>query len=196
MLRRTLSACSADVKAKAYLSLIRPKLEYGSEAWNPHTNKDVKRLENIQRQAAHFVFQDFRRTTSVTLLIQQLDGTAFKPDIFSTSQNVCFIKSSISLLVSPCFSPHFQHVSSSIRRNNSLCYQQPNSKVDVYAYSLYPRTIRIWNRLPEAIHVVCAPSISAFKPICSQAWKKQAKREAPWALGNFVIWREKIKKYI
>ena len=58
------------------------------------------------------------------------------------------------------FPPHFQHVSSSIRCNNSLCYQQPNSNVDVYAYS-YPRTIRIWNRLPEA--VVCAPSVCAFK---------------------------------
>ena len=49
MLRRTLSACSADVKARSYLSLVRPQLEYGSEAWNPHANNNVKRLENIQR---------------------------------------------------------------------------------------------------------------------------------------------------
>ena len=92
-------------------------------------------------------------------------GTASKPDAFSTSQ-LCFIKSSISLL-NITFPPHFQHVSSSIRRNNLLCYQQPNSNVDVYAYSFYPRTIRIWNRLPEA--VVCAPSVCAFKPIALNA---------------------------
>ena len=70
-------------------------------------------------------------------------------------------------LVNITFPPHFQHASSSIRRNNSLCYQQPNSNVDVYVYSFYPRTIRIWNRLPEAVE--CAPSVCAFKPIALNA---------------------------
>ena len=161
MLRRTLSACSADVKARSYLSLVRPQLEYGSEAWNPHANNDVKRLENIQRQAARFVFQDFRRTTSVTPLIQQLQWDSLQTRRL-LNQSVMFYKIQHQL-VNITFPPHFQHVSSSIRRNNSLCYQQPNSNVDVYAYSFYPRTIRIWNRLPEA--VVCAPSVCAFKPI-------------------------------
>ena len=165
MLRRTLSACSADVKARSYLSLVRPQLEYGSEAWNPHANNDVKRLENIQRQATRFVFQDFRRTTSVTPLIQQLQWDSLQTRRL-LNQSVMFYKIQHQL-INISFSPHFQHVSSSIRRNNSLCYQQPNSNVDVYAYSFYPRTIRIWNRLPEA--VVCAPSICAFKPIALNA---------------------------
>ena len=153
MLRRTLSACSADVKALAYLSLVRPQLEYGSEAWNPYTNNDVKRLENIQRQAALSVFQDFCRTTSVTPLTQQLQWDSLQTKHL-LNPSVMFYKIQHQL-VNITFPPHFQHVSSTIRRNNSLCYQQPNSNVDVYAYSFYPRTIRIWNRLPEA--VVCAP---------------------------------------
>ena len=120
MLRRTLSACSADVKARSYLSLVRPQLEYGSEAWNPHANNDVKRLENIQRQAARFVFQDFRRNTSVTPLIQQLQWDSLQTRRL-LNQSVVFYKIQHQL-VNITFPSHFQHVSSSIRRNNSLCY--------------------------------------------------------------------------
>lgn len=73
MLRRTLSACSKEVKARAYLSLVRPQLEYSGEAWNPHTQTDINRLEQVQRQAARFVHSDYRRTTPVTPLVQGLE---------------------------------------------------------------------------------------------------------------------------
>ena len=42
LLRRTLAPCSEDVKTKAYESLIRPGLEYASEAWCPPCSEDVK----------------------------------------------------------------------------------------------------------------------------------------------------------
>ncbi|XP_072025130.1 uncharacterized protein [Amphiura filiformis] len=72
MLRRTLSACSKEVKAGAYLSLVRPQLEYSGEAWNPYTQCDINRVEQVQRQAARFVHADYRRTTPVTPLVQKL----------------------------------------------------------------------------------------------------------------------------
>ena len=162
MLSRTLSACSADVKARSYLSLVRPQLEYGSEAWNPHANNDVKRLEKIQRQAARFVFQDFRRTTSVTPLMQQLQWDSLQTRRL-LNQSVMFYEIQHQL-VNITFPPHFQHVSSSIRRNNSIA---TSNQTPMLPYSFYPRTIRIWNRLPEA--VVCAPSVCAFKPIALNA---------------------------
>ena len=73
MLRRQLSPCSRVVKTKAYEALVRPKLEYASQIWNPNTLKDIKRIEQVQRNAARFVFADYRKTTSVTPLINQLD---------------------------------------------------------------------------------------------------------------------------
>ena len=51
VVRRTLKACTPAVKERAYQALVRPKLEYASCAWNPHTDKDVKALEQIQREA-------------------------------------------------------------------------------------------------------------------------------------------------
>ena len=37
LLRRILSGCSPEIKSKAYLTLVRPKLEYAITVWNPYT---------------------------------------------------------------------------------------------------------------------------------------------------------------
>ena len=34
--------------------MVRPIIEYGSAAWDPYYEKDIKRLERIQRKAARF----------------------------------------------------------------------------------------------------------------------------------------------
>ena len=41
VIRRTLHPCHPEVKKVAYMSLVRPKLEYSSAAWNPHTQNDT-----------------------------------------------------------------------------------------------------------------------------------------------------------
>ena len=48
VIRRTLHPCNPEVKKVAYMSLVRPKLEYASPAWNPHTQNDTTRLEKVQ----------------------------------------------------------------------------------------------------------------------------------------------------
>ena len=73
LLRRTLSPCKQEVKAKAYQTLIRLQLEYAAETWNPHTLDGVNCLEKIQRASARFVYGDYCRITSVTHLITTLD---------------------------------------------------------------------------------------------------------------------------
>ena len=39
IIQRSLHAAPKDCKIVAYQSLVRPKLEYASTAWNPHTKK-------------------------------------------------------------------------------------------------------------------------------------------------------------
>ena len=55
VLQRNSSSCSAVVKERAYLSLVRPVCEYSSVAWNPYTQKDIICVESAQRRVACFV---------------------------------------------------------------------------------------------------------------------------------------------
>ena len=44
-LRRNLSKCSTSVKASAYLSLVRPVMEYASSVWDPYQQNLIQILE-------------------------------------------------------------------------------------------------------------------------------------------------------
>src|SRR5664279_3860596 len=72
--RRNVYSCSPEAKALAYTSLVRPHLEYAASAWDPHLSMDIAQLESVQRRAARFACNDYRRrrTTSVTGLLEHL----------------------------------------------------------------------------------------------------------------------------
>ena len=71
-LRRNLSRCTRKLKATAYLSLIRPTLEYAASVWDPRLAKDRNSIEVVQRKAARFVHGDYRRTASPTNMLNDL----------------------------------------------------------------------------------------------------------------------------
>ena len=73
LLNRTLSPCSQNVKSIAYKMLVRPKLEYASEVWNPYTMKCIQKIEQIQRNSCRFIFHEYRRVTDTSLLINRLN---------------------------------------------------------------------------------------------------------------------------
>lgn len=55
LLRRALYGAPSSVKAIAYKTLCRPKLEYAAEVWDPCLAKHADRLEMLQNKAVRFI---------------------------------------------------------------------------------------------------------------------------------------------
>ena len=71
-LKHILNKCSSEVKESAYLTMVRPQLEYASDVWDPHQVGDIMKLEKAQRRAACWVLSDYSRFGTVTLMLDQL----------------------------------------------------------------------------------------------------------------------------
>ena len=57
------------LKESAYLTMVRPQLEYASDVWDPHLVGDIMELEKVQWRAARWVLNDYGRFSSVTLTV-------------------------------------------------------------------------------------------------------------------------------
>ena len=54
----------------AYTAIVYPKLKYAFAAWDPYLQKDIVKLERIQRKAARFCTKNYHPTTSITEMLQ------------------------------------------------------------------------------------------------------------------------------
>ena len=71
-LRRNLGKCHTNIKKQAYISLVRPQLEYASVKWDPHRQNQIDQLEKIQRRAVRFVCGNYQREASVTAMREDI----------------------------------------------------------------------------------------------------------------------------
>ena len=74
-LQRNLRGCSKDVKNTRYWTFVRPLMEYALTVWDPVGNKTSQQnfeLEAEQNQCARFVVGDYRRTSSITAIKEQI----------------------------------------------------------------------------------------------------------------------------
>ena len=71
-LNRNLKGCPKKLRDTAYISLIRPALEYSCSVWYPHKKSNKDKIEKVQRRAARFVSNNFRRKASVSEMLHEL----------------------------------------------------------------------------------------------------------------------------
>ena len=60
-LNMNLKGCPKKLRDTAYISLIRPALEYSYSVWHPHKKSNKDKIEKVQRRAARFISNNFRR---------------------------------------------------------------------------------------------------------------------------------------
>ena len=60
-IRRNIGSCPEEIKKQAYLTLVRPHLEYACSAWDPHLQKHINQIEMVQHRAARFITNNYSR---------------------------------------------------------------------------------------------------------------------------------------
>lgn len=156
-LRRNMRNCTRKVKNTTYTSLVRPIIEYSSPVWDPYKNNQIAQIEQVQRKAARYVFNDYRSRTpgAVTNMIQNLEWESLESRR-TKCRLIFFYKIKNNLVEVP------NMLNQSDRRTRGAHkIRQISSSKDFYKFSFFPATITDWNRLPE--QVALSPDLESFK---------------------------------
>ena len=78
-IKRNLKDCPQKLKEIAYFSLVRFFVDYASAVWDPHQKFNQEKLEMVQRKAARYVKSRYRRTDSVTAMLDEINNLAQVP---------------------------------------------------------------------------------------------------------------------
>lgn len=160
VVRRNLHNCPSSVRETAYKTLVRPTLEYASAAWDPHYEKDIQKLERVQRKAARFCAGNYNPYASVTDMLQELnwETLATRRKIARLSFMHKLSHNLTDFSVTAHLKPNYERRT---RGSHDFKFLVPRSKKDVFKFSFFPRTICEWNSLPDDI--VNITSVNSFK---------------------------------
>ena len=159
-LRRNLWFCPKEVKATAYVTLVRPILEYASCAWDPHKIGQVEKLERIQRKAARFCLGNFSKSSSVTQMLADLKwetlGARRERNRLAMLYKIQRGMVGISAEKYITYLPERK-----TRKKNDMQIHIPFARTDTYKNSFFVRTSMEWNKLDNDI--VKLSSLESFK---------------------------------
>lgn len=160
-LRRKLKKSPSSVKLQAYLSLVRPVLEYASIVWDPYCNKEIDKLERIQRLAARFICSDYKTSSSVSGMLGQLGL-----DPLHVRRKIARLKFFYSLFHNQTGLANATYITPAPHRSarifHSKVVQSYFARTNIFQKSFFPLTSEEWNHLPEFV-VECTSYVSFEK---------------------------------
>ena len=134
-----------QAKQEAYKMLVRQPIEFAATIWDPYLKTDIDRLERIQRRAARFVQGDYRQSSSVTTMLNNLRWPSLaerrKELRINYLSKILADKVAVKkdLLIPALERP---------RRTHNCQLKLITSSKNYRKNSFFPRTIRDWNALP------------------------------------------------
>ncbi len=124
-------------------------MEYACTAWDPHHKRDIDALEKVQRRAARVVCDDYDYTSSVTCMLQELgwqDLAGRRRDL----RLILLFKIVHGFIAVPP-SENLVPADKRTRSSHQYKYKHISSNTEEYRHSFYPRTLKDWNHLDEAL---------------------------------------------
>ena len=180
-MRRNLRRCPPNCRQQAYLSLIRPSLEYGAVVWDPYLKKDIEGLERVQRKALRFITGDFKSYTpgSVTRLLEKTELQPLQQRRKQLRLSLFYrvVEGTVPALPMQQFleeqrqgrriravqhsDHHSVNIVSGYARNNSRPFIVPYGRTEQFRSSFFVKTAQDWNQLED--NIVTSKSLGIFK---------------------------------
>ena len=157
-LRRNIGSCPQKAKERAFNPFVRPTVEYATSVWDPHTQRNTNTLEMVQRRGARFVQNDYRRTSSVTNMLHDLNWETLQSR--RSKVKVIHLYKITNHLIDIPSRPNLIPTGASTRGHN-IKFLQPHCRTMVYQFSFFPSAIRKWNSLPTQL--VSLPTLEGFR---------------------------------
>jgi len=151
------SCRNSTVLSKAFVTYVRPLLEYNTYIWSPNDVGSITKLESVQRRftkripaVAHMSYCDRLKA----LGLESLEFRRLRYDLvmmYKIVHNLVDLERDALITILP----------SSVTRNSLLKISKPTSLSSARCKFLCVRSINVWNFLSEETRA--APSISRFK---------------------------------
>ena len=157
--------------------MVRPLVEYATSAWSPYTNRDVSKLEQVQKNAACFVANNYDPYSSSSGIVSSLNWTSLENRRLLAQAHMFYkIRNNLVNISFPA------DVKENPRptRSNPHKYKQLQCNVLAFTYSFFPWSITTWNSLP--VSVSSANSLDKFKSAsapCINSIKAPCHRKRP-----------------
>ena len=119
--------------------------------WDPYHQAYINASEAVQNRAARFVKKDFRRTSSVSSMLQNLNWRRLEERRLGARLTLLYkaYQGSARIDISKFLpDPSTRRYT---RQNSSVSFTRPRPSKDCYKYSFLPRTVAQWNALPPVI---------------------------------------------
>ncbi len=160
LISRTFSSKKRSIVVKLNKSLVRPHLDYCSQAWNPHYINDIETIEKVQRRATRMIeecknlkYEDrLRRTRLTTLETRRIRADLL--EVFKIVHGLDNIREDL-------FFTRSNSKSYYTTRGHSFKFFKKRFNTDTAKYSFGNRVVDTWNNLPEEI--VQSESFLTFK---------------------------------
>ncbi|SCV66618.1 hypothetical protein ANAPC5_01484 [Anaplasma phagocytophilum] len=148
-LRRNLAIATSELKSLAYMTLVRPIIEYSKIVWNPYTITNFSnKLQKTQRLASWFIFNKYSHVQFPTKHCELANLPMFESR--TKCERLKFIFQIIHNCAKTKKSEYFEICSTESSRHRHSMYI-PNSPVknDCFKYSFFiPRALRICYLIP------------------------------------------------
>ena len=160
LLFRAFTIRDYKILVRAYVTYIRPLLEFNSPVWSPYHVRDVTKVENVQRYVTRRIFFSCGLgdvTYEERLRFLKLDSLQVRR--LRTDLIFCFkiIRGFVDIPAGSIFT----FSTTTQTRGHQFKLVPLYSQLNVRFHSFANRVVNAWNNLPS--HVVSATTVSAFR---------------------------------